>query len=121
MKILLTRASVAMGDDVDAPHPAEFTVPDTTSIATIIETVFRSNYLAAIAGGKATWSAISTIPLAVLAQQWILPKLLLPIPPLSALDFSDNALALYFHYHAQQDPDLVYGQLYEAHARRKLR
>lgn len=117
MKVHLTRASVAMSDDVDAPYTVEMTVADDLSVAAIIDRIFYSNYLASIAGGKATWSAISNIPLAVLAQQWAAPKFLTPLPPLSKLDFVDNTLALYFNYHTQQDPDLVYKQLHHTHLR----
>jgi hypothetical protein len=107
-----------MGDDVDAPHNSEFTIADNTSIATIIEKVLHSNYLASIEGGNATWSAVSNFPLAVLAQQWISPKMLPPVPPLATLNFADNTLSLHFHYYAQQNPDLVYDQLYNAQTRR---
>lgn len=118
MKVLLTHDSVAMGDDIDAPHSSEFTVNDNTGVASVIEIVFHSNYLASIAGGIATWAAISYIPLAVLAQQWSSPKLLLPVPPLAALNFANNTLAIHFKYHTQQDPYLIYDQLYSVHVRR---
>jgi hypothetical protein len=71
--------------------------------------VARSGYLASIEGGKATWSAASNIPLAVIAQQWSDPK---PLPglPFAArrLDVRGDTLRIHFSYHAQQDPDVVY-------------
>jgi hypothetical protein len=117
MNVLLTRDSVAMSDDFDAPHNFLFNVDDNASVASVIQTVCNSRYLAAISGGKATWAAVSKITLAVLAQQWRSPKLLLPVPPITTLDFADNVLSLHFRYYTQQDPDLVYDQLYNAHVR----
>ena len=116
MKVHLTRASVAMGDDVYAPHEAELTVADDTSVADIIRQVARSNYLAANAGGRATWSAVSNGPLAVVAQRWAEPKFLtlLPQSP-AALDFRYGTFFLFFNYHVQSDPEEVYWELQRAH------
>jgi hypothetical protein len=117
MKIQLTRESVAMGDDADAPHAMELTVRDNASVAEIIGIVFQERYLAQIGGGKATWSVISNIPVAVLAQQWTSPKLLMPTAQLSELDFSANTLRIYCAYHTQEDPDLKFEQLQRIRSR----
>jgi hypothetical protein len=111
MKVYLSRASVCAGDDTDAPHGETLSFPDGTSVLEILTQVAHSGYLASIVGGRATWSAASNIPLAVIAQQWPQPK------PLWALALSDSVLLLdmrgdtlciHFNYHAQQDPDVVY-------------
>ena len=39
MKILLTRESVAMGDDADAPYHYEMTLVDNTSLSAIIKAI----------------------------------------------------------------------------------
>jgi hypothetical protein len=69
MKILATRDSVAMGDDVDAPHEQHFSFPDSTPIEQAIEKIVSAGYLASVQGG-ATWSAVSGIPICVVAQRW---------------------------------------------------
>ncbi|GAB3579808.1 hypothetical protein GCM10027345_20360 [Hymenobacter daeguensis] len=80
MKIILTRESVAMRDDADAPHQRGMTVADTTSLPAIIKVIRRSGYLASIAGGRATWTVVSRILLAAVAQPWAAPKLRMPVP-----------------------------------------
>jgi len=121
MKIILTRESVAMGDDIDAPHHFEMTLAAGASLYAIIRVVFQSNYLASIAGGKATWTVISRIPIAVVAQQWGEPKMLTPVPSLHSLNFSDDVLSLHFDYRAQQDPNLVYKEFQRVHSRHPYR
>ena len=112
MNVYLSRDSVCAGDDVDAPHSKTISFPDGTAILDVLTQVAHSGYLASIAGGEATWSATSNIPLAVVAQQWSKPK---PLPALlyssPALDVKDNALRIHFNYHAQQNPDKVYETL----------
>ena len=43
-------------------------VPDEMPVIEIIAKVAKSGFLAKIAGGQATWSAVSGIPIAVIAQ-----------------------------------------------------
>ncbi|WP_210518102.1 hypothetical protein [Hymenobacter terricola] len=116
MKVSLTRASVAMGDDADAPHHFEMMMGDDASLPSIIKAILGSRYLASIAGGKATWTVISRIPVAVVAQQWAEPKMLTPVPTLSSLNFSDNVLSMHFDYRVQQDPDLVFDEFQRIHS-----
>jgi hypothetical protein len=105
----MSRASVCAGDDVDAPHGETLSFPDGTSVLEILTQVAQSGYLASVAGGEATWSATSNIPLAVIAQQWSRPK---PLPRLSYsaphLDVTGDILRIHFNYHAQFDPEVVY-------------
>jgi hypothetical protein len=121
MRILLTRESVAMGDDTDAPHHYEMTSDDNASLPAIIKAAIQANYLASIGGGKATWIVTSRIPIAVVAQQWTEPKILTPMPLLSRLDFLDNVLSMHFNYRVQQDPDLVYEECQRVHSRHPYR
>ena len=106
MKVILQRASVAMGDDIDAPHTKEFEVPDGISVERIIKDYIRCGYLPIIAGGHATWSVFSNIPLAIIAQEWIEPKTF--FIPKNQLDIQNDTLRLYVNYHAQISPDTVY-------------
>jgi len=117
MQVFLTRDSVAAGDDADAPHARTTTVPDGTSIEAIVAIIAKSGYLASIRGGKATWVVTSKIPLAVVAQEWEKPKMLLDKPRLddvvrfNKLDTVDNGLRLHFRYFVQRDPQIVYEEL----------
>ncbi|MDJ0466454.1 hypothetical protein [Streptomyces sp. H27-C3] len=54
MKLLLTRESVAMGDDVNAPHEQQKEFPDDLTISEVIATVVADGYLPRIAGCCAT-------------------------------------------------------------------
>ena len=117
MRVSLTRESVAIGDDVDAPHHVEITIDDNASLSSIIKAILGSRYLASIAGGKATWIVVSNIPVAVVAQQWTEPKMLTPVSNLSSLNFSGNVLSIHFDYRVQQDPDLIFEEFQRVHSR----
>lgn len=112
MKIHLTRDSVCAGDDVDAPHARTVVFSDGVPLETVIQEIARSGYLAAIAGGNATWSAVAGHPIAVVAQQWSRPKLLpdSEAQPLM-LQGPDGVARLHFRYHVQDDPHGVYSAL----------
>jgi hypothetical protein len=111
-KIVVTRDSVAAGDDIDAPHCLEFGVSSDRTIADILRYVSQLSYLPSAVGGKAAWSAVSGRPLAVIAQQWPAPKPLSVSPiTLSELDCRSDGLYVHFNYHAQIDPDIVFNVL----------
>lgn len=107
MKIYVTRDSVAMGDDIDAPHEQHYSYPDSMPIEEAIEKIVSSNYLAKVQGG-ATWSVVSGFPIAVVAQRWEKPQPVSWQPvTLSSLQFQNNMVGLHFNYHAQLDPEIV--------------
>jgi hypothetical protein len=109
MKIVATRDSVSAGDDVDAPHRQEFSFEKEVSVADATREVAKSGYLASIIGGKASWSVVSGIPLAVVAQQWQEPKALTLQPVRSELlDVRAGILHIHFNYHAQIEPESVF-------------
>lgn len=78
--------------------------------------MFGTGYLAAIAGGRATWiletGAQTARPLAVLAQQWWHPRFLVE-PDAAAATYiqRDAAPHLYLRYWCQVDPARVFGCL----------
>ena len=109
MRVLLSRDSVAAGDDVDAPHKKTLSVPNSSNLEDTISIVVQSGYLASVSGGKATWSANSRIPLAVIAQEWEKPKMIAYYSPVSdKLVMTDDGLHLHFTYYAQRDPHVVF-------------
>ena len=109
MKVYVTRSSVAAGDDGDAPHARTFEFPDRTTLEAILAGIVTSKYLASIQGGMASWSVMSNIPVAVIAQQWTEPRMLGSIPEVRdrALDREGGMLRLQFNYHGQIDPEVV--------------
>lgn len=114
MKVYATRDSVALGDDVDAPHERVFSFPDSLSPLQVIGRIVADGYLARIAGGKATWSAVSGFPLAVIAQQWAEPRRIpWAEPSLSDLEQQDGIYRIHFNYHVQRDPEVVFETLKE--------
>ena len=113
MKVLLTRDSVAMGDDVDAPHEQQRTFPDELALREVVGAIVDGGYLARIAGGRATWvlragDAAAVDAVAVVAQQWREPRLLTDgQQPIRSFAGPDGTVRLHFGYLAQQDPEAV--------------
>jgi hypothetical protein len=108
MKLTLTRQSVAMGDDVDAPHELSLKVPSGSTLRAVLGAVIGAQYLPSIRGGKATWSVLDRrAPLAVIAQEWDAPRFI--ASPETRYD--GPSLNLHFDYHAQQPPELIFESL----------
>lgn len=104
MRIDVTRDSVAMGDDADAPHRRYVDLADRASLGDAVAAVLALAYLARIHGGKATWLVVAEgVVRAVVAQQWAAPRWLTdPRAPSPA--------AIHFRYRAQCDPAKVYAE-----------
>ncbi|MFJ6378783.1 hypothetical protein ACIQI7_02070 [Kitasatospora sp. NPDC092039] len=115
MRILLTRDSVAAGDDADAPHAETVVLPDGLDAPAALTALgLPLPRLPLIGGGRATWvvRAADGSPLAVLAQQWPLPR---PLPagrgPLDRLAGADGTVRLHVEYRRQLDPEAEYERL----------
>ncbi|MEU9044294.1 MULTISPECIES: hypothetical protein [unclassified Kitasatospora] len=115
MRILLTRDSVAAGDDVDAPHTATDALPDGLDVPAALTALgLPRPRLPLIGGGRATWvvRGADGTALAVLAQQWPRPR---PLPagrgPLAGLAGPDGTVRLHVEYRRQLDPDAEYQRL----------
>ncbi|MCP3996829.1 MAG: hypothetical protein GY722_17470 [bacterium] len=108
MRVILTRDSVAAGDDVDAPHRVEIDSVDGANVSDIVRKIVQTSYLPLIAGGEATWSVVSKRPIAVIAQQWKEPRMVSQIPEhVEGLKREDDAPRFHLNYHAQLDPEIV--------------
>ncbi|MFD4655956.1 hypothetical protein ACFWP2_10035 [Kitasatospora sp. NPDC058444] len=115
MRILLTRDSVAAGDDADAPHAGTVTLPDHLDAPAALAALgLPRPRLPLIGGGRATWvvRGADGTPLAVLAQQWPQPR---PLPaaqgPLDHLAGADGTVRLHVEYRRQLDPEAEYQRL----------
>ena len=107
MKIVTTRDSVSMGDDVDAPHERQFSFLESASVEEAIDQIVNSGYLASVHGG-ATWSVASNIPISVVAQVWGRSRAVGRLPSkLTSFKVEDGCIRLHFNYHAQIDPEIV--------------
>lgn len=58
IEIQVTRDSVSMGDDVEAPHYYSFNAEASSSLSAIFSHLNRKNYLASVAGNNHSWSVI---------------------------------------------------------------
>ena len=58
LQVQVTRDSVCMGDDIDAPHSYSFSLNSSVTLAELFSHLERKNYLASVAGFNHTWSAI---------------------------------------------------------------
>jgi hypothetical protein len=104
-KIIVTRDSVAAGDDANAPHLLTILVKETDSIKNIIELLAHSEYIPKIYGGESTWSVASHQPLAVIAQQWVSARLIFLKDQDTFGNF--NLDRIHFNYHSQDAPEMV--------------
>ena len=96
-----------MGDDIDAPHERTFSFEESTSAERAIDDIVNSGYLASVQGG-ATWSVVSGVPLAVIAQSWQQSRLVgWQSPRLTELKHDGDSIRLHFNYHAQIEPEIV--------------
>ncbi|MCG6497754.1 hypothetical protein [Kitasatospora sp. A2-31] len=114
MRVELTRDSVAMGDDVWAPHAAVREVPDDASVQDVLDAVRGTGYLASIAGGRATWIAETAdgTALAVVAQQWPAARpLAAGQGPIAGLADAGGVVRLHFAYRMQADPEAEHRRL----------
>ena len=109
-KIKLTRESVAMGDDIDAPHLLEIEIQSDWKILDILKHILKLNYLPQIYGGKATWSVAINEPIAVLSQDNSENPMLICLPDYPYHDTLGfiNIEHIHFNYHAQKKPTEVY-------------
>lgn len=109
MRVVIWRDSVAAGDDVDAPHEWAADVPAHATASDVVHAIIGSRYLARIAGGEATWIVEGERPLAVVAQQWSMPRwLVAPDLPLSTVRRPSGSPDFEVRYWCQVDPDRVY-------------
>lgn len=105
----VTRDSVCAGDDTDASHARTLLLPADVTVERLVYEVLQAAPLPSIAGGRATWCVASRVPIAVVAQEWLVPKFVRMIPPAwKELDLAGDTVRLHWSYLAQQDPNAAY-------------
>jgi hypothetical protein len=108
MSVVIWRDSVAMGDDIDAPHEWVVRLSAGAPVANLVSEIRRTNYLARVAGGLATWIVEGKQPVAVLAQQWSEPRWLVDSEvSIAALSRETGRANFKVRYWCQVDPERV--------------
>ena len=59
MKVVVTRDSVAAGDDLDAPHPVSFEVGNAGRLNEVFKHLDRLGYLPSVAGRGHSWQVFA--------------------------------------------------------------
>ncbi|WP_266168752.1 hypothetical protein [Dyella subtropica] len=112
--IYADRDSVCAGDDGEA-HERPFAAPMSASVHQLIELAQSACCLATIAGGHATWiveaGGHGGKPIAVVAQQWQKPRLLVAESETVGRLFAIHKAAVFFKYWCQADPECVFEAL----------
>ena len=112
MKLEITRDSVAIGDDIDAPHFREFAIDENATSLDLARQILGMRYLANVGIGEATWSVSTDIPIAIIAQQWEEPKLVSSVnSTVKELAKGGDLLKVHINYHCQEDPDEILDSL----------
>ncbi|TWP46866.1 hypothetical protein FKR81_34220 [Lentzea tibetensis] len=103
-RVRVTRDSVAMGDDTNAPHLMFLELLGDPTIEIAVRNVLECPYLATIQGGEATWLVVADGTVhAVVAQQWEAPRWI------TGRDVRAPA-EIHFRYLRQEDPEAVLAQ-----------
>ena len=112
MVVEVKRASVALGDDIEAPHLLRLRLRDSASLKLIVKSIMDRDYLPRIAHPIATWVFVADAPFAVLSQSNSEPRWLAS----SDWIFSDwsPSCSVYIHYLAQIPVDEVVRALDES-------
>lgn len=114
--IHVTRDSVCMGDDVNAPHRAFYELSNVQTIKQLINYLDKKYNLAGVSATTIAWVLKSTKPLAVFAPVWDEPRLLVEEDEaLSSLIEDQHVLHLHFEYIIRCDPEEVYQALKDQH------
>ena len=109
MRVTVGRDEVHMGDN--APD-LELHVEDDATIYDVLFAIHKEKYLPGISGGQACWVVEGAKPVAVIAQQWMIPKWLVsPHLPVSALRNPKGRTDFTVEYLTQADPEQVYVSL----------
>ncbi|WP_157882134.1 hypothetical protein [Streptomyces rubellomurinus] len=113
MRVVLTRASVCMADDCDAPHEAVWETPDGGAVADVLER--SAGYLLSL--NTSCWVAYLGYgrgdgrPLAVASPRWSGLRLLPDAEAHARLGPHADRLEIYWAVRSGADPEVVWWEL----------
>ena len=109
MRVTVGRDEVHWGDNA---LDLELQVEDGATIYDVLFAMHKQKYLPGISGGQACWVVEGAKPVAVIAQQWMIPKWLVsPNLPVSVLRNPEGRTDFTVEYLTQADPEEVYTRL----------
>jgi hypothetical protein len=109
MRVTVGRDEVHWGDNA---LDLELQVEDGATIYDVLFAMHKQKYLPGISGGQACWVVEGAKPVAVIAQQWMIPKWLVsPNLPVSVLRNPEGRTDFTVEYLTQADPEEVYARL----------
>ncbi|MGV9270842.1 hypothetical protein ACWDRR_40110 [Kitasatospora sp. NPDC003701] len=116
MRVTLTRAGVAMGDDVDAPHEYVRQVDGGSTLGELVRQVAVSGYFPQMACWVVCigWNEPATVPIAMLTAPWDRPRFLddaLRHRTLDSLAAERGEPNLFFDYRATVAPEVLWQRL----------
>ena len=116
MNCLLSRESVAAGDDVYAPHQLAVSFPHVRSVEDLVKAIVGADYIPRM-GKIVSWCISSGEPLALVSSTWPEPQPISMWPPLEALDIRDGIVYCHISYMSARDPEVVLSVLRELRVR----
>jgi len=112
--ITADRDSVSAGDDCES-HERPFFAGARASVLELLRLAMEACGLPVVAGGNATWmvevGGYGGKPIAVAAQQWDEPRLLVPSSETVESLLREHEPRLFFRYWCQADPGAVFHAL----------
>lgn len=107
--LLVTRDSVCLADDVDAPHAGVVDVPRDADVVTVARVLLASGHLAGVVGG-ATWSVAMGRDRAVFGDRWAM-RFVHPVGADPLTERADAFERLDVRYWQQRDAKTVIAEL----------
>lgn len=109
VKVVLTRDSVCMGDDCDAPHQQDAAFDGATTLGDFVTQV--AGYPLRMRGARWVmflgWNRAEGSPIAEISPEWASPRFMTgadPLLPLASLAPADGDLSFFFQYHSGSVP-----------------
>ncbi|MER5863734.1 hypothetical protein [Kitasatospora sp. NPDC002040] len=109
VNVVLTRDSVCMGDDCNAPHQQDGAFDSATTLGDFMTRV--ANYPLRMRGARWVmflgWNRAEGSPIAEISPEWTSPRFMAgadPLLPLASLAAADGELSFFFQYHSGSVP-----------------
>jgi hypothetical protein len=113
LDLLLTRDSVNMSDDINAPNEKGISISENATLEELTKTIIINKYLPSIQNGKASWVLnFGNKPIAIIAEEWKEAKFLVDKDKF-IYEFTkpEPKVGFYLNYLAQKDPTEIFDTL----------